>query len=33
MTAEADDRRRVGGEPAAVDDDTRAFDGLARADV
>jgi hypothetical protein len=33
MTAETDDRRRVCGEPGAVDDDTRAFDGLVRADV
>jgi hypothetical protein len=33
MTADADDRRRVRGEPAAVDDDTRAFDGFVRADV
>jgi hypothetical protein len=33
MTAETDDRRRVRGEPGAVNDDTRAFDRFVGADV
>jgi hypothetical protein len=33
MSADADDRRSIGGKPGAVDDDARADDGFLRADV